>query len=69
MLIAAVTVQALGGLCIKGLYRDNTWVSSIFRGTDVVTLVMVVPILMGSLTLARRGSPRARLILMGMLDP
>jgi len=64
-LAAAIFVQSAGGLFLKGLYRDNAWVVSIYRGTDWVTLVLVLPVLAGALVAARRGSPRARLIWLG----
>lgn len=67
-LAAAVVVQALGGLFIKGLYRDNAWVVSIYRGTDWVTLLAAAPLLIWSLIAAKRGSLRARLIMIGMTD-
>jgi hypothetical protein len=65
LLAAAVFVQSAGGLFLKGLYRDNTWVVSIFRGTDWVTLLLVLPVLLASLAGTRRGSPRARLVWLG----
>lgn len=58
-------LQAAGGLFIPGLYRDNTWVVSVFQGTDVVTLIVAVPSLIGSLVFALRGSVGARLVLAG----
>ncbi len=67
ILTAFVFLQAAGGLLIRGLYRDNAWVVSIYRGTDWVTLLLVVPVLIASLALTRRGSPRARLVLIGAL--
>jgi hypothetical protein len=60
-----VIVQSAGGLLMKGLYRDNRWVTSIFQGTDFVTLILVVPTLLASLAFAARGSFRGRLILAG----
>lgn len=67
VLTAFVFVQSAGGLLIRGLYRDNAWVVSIYRGTDWVTLLLVVPVLIASLRLGRRGSLRARLVLTGAL--
>lgn len=67
ILTAFVLLQSAGGLLIGGLYRDNAWVVSIYRGTDWVTLLLVVPVLIASLRLARRGSLRARLVLAGTL--
>ena len=65
-LSAFAFLQASGGLLIKGLYRDNAWVVSIYRGTDWVTLLVVVPLLLGALFLARRGTPQALPVLAGL---
>jgi imidazolonepropionase-like amidohydrolase len=67
ILSAALALQAAGGLFIPGLYRDNIWTVSTYRGMDWVTLVLVVPALMYFMTLARRGSARARMIWLGAL--
>lgn len=68
LLAGVLILQSVGGLFIDGLYRDNIWVVSIFRGTDWVTLILVLPVLIGSLILAVRGSIRARLVLMGAIN-
>lgn len=62
-----IIVASAGGLFLTGLYRDNTWTSSQFRGSDLVRLVVAVPLLVAALILARRGSQRAQLIWLGML--
>jgi hypothetical protein len=67
--IAVLTIAAsAGGLFIDDLYRDNPFATAAWRGTDLVTLVVAAPLLVGSLILARRGSVRAQLIWLGMLD-
>jgi hypothetical protein len=64
----AAVVASVGGLAIKGLYRDGTsWATAALRGGDLVTLVVAVPILVVALVLASRGSSRARLVWIGML--
>lgn len=55
------------GLLIPGVYRDNAWVAAQNRGTDLVTLVIVVPAMLVVLAAYRRGSPRGRLVLFGFL--
>ena len=66
--IAALMVVASGaGLWIDGLYRDGSWAREAFRGGDLTTLVLVVPVLVGSLVLSIRGSMRARAIWIGAL--
>jgi hypothetical protein len=68
-IIAVLTMVACaGGLFINDLYRDNTFAASAWRGTDLVTLVIAVPILVVALTLSISGSLRAQLVWLGMLD-
>jgi hypothetical protein len=66
-LSAVLALQAAGGLFIRGLYRDNTWIVSTYRGTDWLTLALVVPALILSMVLALRGSVRARIVWLGTL--
>jgi hypothetical protein len=61
-------VAAVGGLFINDLYRDNAFATSAWRGTDLATLVVAVPILIAALIFALRGSFRAQLVWLGMLD-
>ena len=68
-IIAILTmVASAGGLFIEELYRDNAFATSAWRGTDLATLVIAVPILIAALLLSLRGSPRAQLVWLGMLD-
>ncbi len=67
LLAVFMAVQSSGGLVIGGLYRDNAWVASAWRANDFVTLFAAVPVLLVALAFARRGSARARLVLMGVL--
>lgn len=60
-------VQSLGGLFIDGLYRDNTFVQSAWYGNDFVTLVLVVPLLVGALIFSARDSLQAQLLWLGIL--
>jgi hypothetical protein len=62
-----MVVASLGGLFLPGLYRDNTWATAAFRGTDLATLLLAVPVLAVALVLARRGSERARLVWFAVL--
>lgn len=66
-LAVVLFAQAAGGFFWPALYRDNFWVRSVLVGTDFVTLVLILPLLAGALWLVRRGSPRARLALNGVL--
>lgn len=68
-LIAILAIVAsAGGLFLQGLYRDNQLVMSAWKGNDLVTLFVVVPILITALFFAMRGSQRSHLVWMGTLD-
>lgn len=61
-------LQAGSALWFPSLYRDNALVRAAWHGNDWITLVLAVPILIVSWRLARRGSRRAELVWLGMLD-
>jgi hypothetical protein len=60
-------VASAAGLLIDDLYQDPVSVSSMLRGYDLVTLVLVVPALAAVLPGVRRRSPLAELIWVGLL--
>ena len=60
-------LASIGGLLIEGLYRDNEFVASLWRGNDLVTLTAAVPLLVGALVFTGRGSTQAQLVWLGML--
>ena len=70
-LSAAITIlmviASAAGLLIDGLYTDGAWAREALRGGDLVSLVLVVPLLIASLTLSARGSTRAKPVWIGML--
>jgi hypothetical protein len=69
ILIAVLAgIASAGGLLLRGLYRDNLFVSSAWKGNDLVTLVVAVPILVVALVFAARGPGRAQLVWVGILD-
>lgn len=59
---------AVAGIGYPELYRDNAFTTSTWLGTDLATLVLAVPLLVASLAWATRGSMRAYLIWLGVLD-
>jgi hypothetical protein len=61
-------IASAEGLFLSGLYRDNLLVISAWKGNDLVTLFIMVPILVTALFLSARGSQRALLVWMGALD-
>lgn len=67
--VETVTVRGDAALLYgSGLYRSDTLFSgAAFRGTDVVTLLLGVPLLLLFAVRHRRGSPRGSLLLAGAL--
>lgn len=63
LLAVVVSVAGLFG----GIYRDNTWITAAYQGTDIVTLVLAVPLLIAGALLSRRGSARGHLLWVAML--
>jgi hypothetical protein len=58
------TVQLYG----QGLYRyDTVLKAAIFRGTDAVTLILGIPLLLAALVFFRRGSHRGAVLLFSVL--
>ena len=66
-ILMLATIASGVGLFIPEVYRDNAWVTAQNRGTDLVTLVIVVPATLVVLAHYQRGSARARLVLFGLL--
>jgi hypothetical protein len=65
VLLALLFIQSLCSLVIPGLYRDNDWVVASIKAGDLVTLIVIVPLLGLSLFYSIRGSERAQLIWLG----
>ncbi len=62
------TIASAGGLLLKGLYRDNAFVTTTWHGNDAVTLFLAVPVLIAAMIFSARGSVRAQLVWLGALD-
>ena len=60
-------IAAAGGLFVPGLYRENGYMLPQAQGNDLVTLVFALPLFVGSLLFAVRGSLRAQVIWLGVL--
>ena len=60
-------LASLAGLLVEGRYVGPASVAEMLRGYDLVTLVVVVPVLALAQLWARRGSDRAQLLWVGML--
>jgi hypothetical protein len=67
LLIPLCVLVALAGLFVPGLYRDSPTSIPLQHGNDLATLAIGVPLLVGSLRLAGRGSVRGYLLWMGAL--
>ncbi len=68
IIIVLMIAASGGGLLLDNLYRDNFVVTSGWLGNDLVTLFAATPLFIVALILALRGSSRAYLLWMGMLD-
>ncbi|SDO69554.1 hypothetical protein SAMN04515671_1729 [Nakamurella panacisegetis] len=62
-----MAVASVTGLVSPATYHDPTAMVSMLRGFDLVTAVLVVPGLIGSLIGVRRGSLTAELVWVGLL--
>ena len=68
LLVAVLlAIAAGGGLFIPGLYRDVPSIVQQALGQDLVSLAIVLPTLIVTAVLSRRGSLGARLIWLGAL--
>ena len=67
LLLPLIAGAAGAGLLLPGLYRDHLLVASGWRGNDLVTLVLAVPLLAWALASSRRGSPVGTLLWLGLL--
>ncbi|MCE1196128.1 hypothetical protein LWX53_06480 [bacterium] len=68
IIAALASFSSVGGLLFDGLYHDNLFVTSAWRGNDLITLFIAVPLLLSAWAWARRGSLRGELVWIGCLD-
>lgn len=68
LIVILAAIVSVAGLLMPEAYRDNAFVKTTWLGNDTVTLLLAVPILGASLIYSARGSLKAQLIWMGMLD-
>lgn len=57
-----LAVVAGVGLLVPGFYRDNSFATAGFRGSDLVSVAVVLPALVISTLSARKGSVRAQMV-------
>jgi hypothetical protein len=67
LIIVLAIIAAAGGLFFPELYRDNELVKKTWFVNDLLTLVVMTPLLIGSLILTMRHSQRAQLVWIAML--
>ena len=68
IIVILATVASAGGVFLGNLYRDSTFIASLWKGNDMVTLVVAVPMLTAAMIFAMRGSQRAQLVWLAMLN-
>jgi hypothetical protein len=66
-ILVLASMASAGGLFWQDLYRDNASIKAAWFGNDLVTLVVVVPLLALALRQVQRGSERAYLVWLGLL--
>ena len=66
ILAVLMAVQASLGLLRPEEYRDAEWIKATWYGNDWITLAAAVPLLCLGMLLARRGSVRGRLLVLGV---
>jgi hypothetical protein len=67
LIVLLLPVATATGLFMSGFYRDTTWMIPQARGQDLVTLIVVEPLLIGALIGAQRKRVAALLLWMGAL--
>jgi hypothetical protein len=68
LIVLLAVFASAGGLLFRSVYRDNAFVKTTWLGNDAVTLFVAVPILVAALVFSQRGSLKAQLVWMGVLD-
>lgn len=66
-LAVVMMIQSVLGLLLAEQYRDEAWIRATWFGNDAVTLIVATPLLTLAIAGARRGSPRAVLLWLGLL--
>ncbi len=66
-IVVLMAFASVLGLAVEDLYADDAWAREAFRGGDLVSLVVVVPLLLLALALVLRGSRRGEVLWAGAL--
>ncbi len=67
IVLALMIVASAGGLLMDNIYQDISVIAAGWVGNALISLVIGVPILAGSVVLSLRGHKGAKLVWMGML--
>jgi hypothetical protein len=67
IVLGLIAIASFAGVFAEGLYRDNLWTTSQFRGADFIRLFVAVPLFAGALYFVTQGSLRALLVWLGFL--
>ena len=67
VIVVLLIAAAVPGIFVSGMYRDTTSIVTTNRGSDLFTLIAVVPALAVSIYFSRRGSLRAQIVWLGLI--
>lgn len=67
IIVILSAIASLGGLFIKNLYHDNAFVKAAWFTNDLITLLVVVPLLLIALIQSKKDSLRWQLVWVGLL--
>lgn len=68
IIVILTIIASAGGLLLPGLYHDNLFLTANWLGSDLIDLFLVAPLLGAATVLAARGSTRAYLVWLGLLQ-
>ncbi|WP_105616424.1 hypothetical protein [Vallitalea okinawensis] len=67
IIIMLSVVASVGGLLLSSLYNDNEFVKIVWKSNDLLTLILVIPIMILVLVMYKRSKHLAQIIWMGTL--
>ena len=67
-IIILAAIASAGGLLLDGLYRDNAFLTMVWKTTDLMILLVALPLSAAALVFVGRGSTRWLLVLLAMMD-
>ncbi len=67
IIIVLAIITSVGGIFMEDLYQDNAYSQSVGLGNDLVTLVVVIPLMIGALFFTMKGSYKGQLLWLSSL--